>query len=121
MKPKFHKYHAKPCEVNGIKYPSQKEMKRHQELLLLERCGTIKDLQRQVTFRLVPSVIINGRKIPPIRYVADFTYKDLMNIKIDEMGGYKLTVEDSKGMITPVYRIKRHLMKHLFNIDILET
>ena len=111
-KPRKHKYNARPCEVNGVKYRSQKEMKRHQELLLLEKSGKIRDLKREVPFILAPSITINGKKVPALRYVADFTYLNLKG---------ELVVNDAKGYLTPVYRIKRHLMQSTLGISILET
>ncbi len=110
--PKRHKYNAKPCEVNGIKYRSQKEMRRHQELLLMEKAGEITDLKREVPFILAPSVVINGKKVRELRYFVDFTY-------FNRNG--ELKCEDTKGMKTRVYMIKRHLMRHIWDIEVLET
>jgi hypothetical protein len=107
------KYGAKPCEIGGEKYRSQREAARHQQLLLLERAGHIRDLRREVPFPLAPPVVIGSRKRPAIRFFADFTYY--------EAGKPGLVVEDSKGVRTPVYRLKRHLMKAIHGIDILET
>ena len=49
------KYRSKKVEFNGIVYDSKKEMKRHCELLQLEKAGAITDLQRQVKFILIPT------------------------------------------------------------------
>lgn len=108
------KYRNRKTEVNGQLFDSQAEARRYLALRLLEQDGRISNLRRQVAFQLVPSVRILGsrRATPAIRYIADFAYDD-------EQG--RPIVEDVKGMLTPVYRIKRHLMKHLYNIDILET
>jgi hypothetical protein len=112
-KPRKHKYNAKPCEVNGIKYRSQKEMKRHQDLLLMERAGEIADLKREVKFEIAPPLKLDEKiTTKPIVYIADFTY-------LDKQG--KLITEDTKGFRTPVYRLKKRLMKLFLNIDILET
>lgn len=107
------KYRNKPCSVGAEKYRSQKEMRRHQELLLLQRAGKIGGLQREVAFELAPSVMINGRKRPPLRYIADFVYV------VTPMSTH--TVEDCKGVRTTAYNIKRHLMKSVCGVDILET
>ena len=93
------------------KYASGAEAKRAAELKLMERAGVISDLREQVAYTLAASVIIQGRKRPPMRYFADFVY----------MQDGQEVVEDKKGMLTPVYKLKRHLMKSLYNIDILET
>ena len=101
------KYRA--IRTNG--YASKKEAKRAQELQILLFAGKISELIEQVPFELAPSVIVQGRKRPPIRYICDFTYVQ---------DGVRI-YEDVKGMRTPVYNLKRHLMKHLYAIDILET
>ena len=110
-KPRKHKYNAKPCEVNGIKYRSQKEMRRHQELLLMEKAGEITDLKREVPFILEPSVVINGKKVRELKYFVDFMYHDKNGSPI---------FEDCKGYRTPVYKLKHHMMKSR-GYDILET
>lgn len=81
------------------------------ELSLLERSGRIQSLREQVVYVIVPSCVVQGRKRPPIRYIADFVY----------IQDGKEVVEDCKGMRTDVYRIKRHIMKALLGIDIFET
>jgi hypothetical protein len=78
---------------------------------MLGKAKKITDLQLQVKYELAPSVVIQGRKRPPIRYVADFVY----------MQDGKRVVEDVKGMLTPVYKLKRHLMATVHGIEILET
>ena len=108
---KNNKYKNKPTLVDGIRFSSAKEAARYAVLKLLERGKVISDLQLQVSFELAPSVIVAGRKRPPLRYICDFTYF--------EAG--KLVVEDVKGVLTDVYIIKRHLLKCVHNIDILET
>lgn len=99
--------------VDGIPFDSRAEARRFRALVAMEQAGFITNLRRQVKFELVPSVRLFGSKraTPALRYIADFVY---------ERDG-KTVVEDVKGVLTPVYKIKRHLMKYVFNIDILET
>ena len=52
-----------------------------------------------------------GRRRPAVKYKADFRYI--------EKG--ETVVEDVKGMRTPVYNLKRHLMKAVHGIEIRET
>lgn len=47
---------------------------------------------------------------PPLRYVADFVWEE----------GGKTVVADVKGVAVDVYKVKRHLMKAVHGIDILE-
>ena len=49
-----------------------------------------------------------------MRYKADFTYFD------DRQGG-EFVVEGVKGFRTEGYKIKRHLMKAVHGIEVLET
>ena len=107
------KYRA--VRTNG--YASKKEAARAAELKLLERAGLIAELKEQVVFILAPSVVIQGRKRPALRYVADFEYMDKRKPMNEQ-----LTIEDVKGApLTPVYRIKRHLMMSVHGIEIYET
>jgi hypothetical protein len=103
-------------KTNG--YSSKRESKRAEELKLLERAGAITELREQVVFELAPSVVVQGRKRPPLRYIADFVY---FSPDIDKRGLWNRVVEDVKGVKTNVYIIKRHLMKSVHGIDILET
>lgn len=108
----MNKYHAKKVTANGIVFDSKKEAKRYQELLLLERAGQINHLERQVKFELVPSQKINGKVVErAVTYKADFTYY--------ENGNY--VVEDTKGIKTKDYIIKRKLMLSVFGIQIKEV
>lgn len=104
------KYRNKKCEYNGEKFDSQRELNRYLELRLLERAGKISELKRQAPYVLAPAVRIGGRGRPALRYYADFVYIE----------DGKEIVEDTKGRITEGYRIKRHLMKAVHNIDIVE-
>lgn len=105
------KYNNIKTIVDNIKFDSKREGNRYHELKLLERGKVISHLLLQVPFELAPSVIVAGRKKPTLKYIADFVY----------MQDGKAIIEDVKGKLTDVYIIKRHLMKHLYNIDILET
>lgn len=106
------KYNNKRVTVGEETFDSQREMERYHHLLIMQRAGLIQQLERQVVFILSPSVVINGRKSPPLKYVADFTYV--------EKGATVKTVEDVKGVITKEYRIKRHLMAAM-GLQIKET
>jgi hypothetical protein len=110
------KYGNVKVEVDGIKHDSTKEAGRWGELRQLERAGAIHDLKRQVSFVLAPAVRLAGevKKKPAIRYFADFTY----------MRDGQLVVEDAKSKPTrklAAYRMKKHLMKTVLNLDITEV
>jgi len=99
------KYNAIQTTVDGVTFDSGKEANRYLELKLLQRAGEISDLKLQVPYEF----IVNGIKV--CKYYADFVYQ--------EKG--KEVVEDTKGKITDVYRIKKKLMKAIYNIEVLET
>lgn len=103
--PSPHKYHATPKMVDGHRFASQAEAKRYTQLRLMERAGGITGLTLQPRFALV----VNGVTI--CHYVADFQYQ--------EHGA--VIIEDVKGMVTPVYTIKKKLMRALLDIEIREV
>lgn len=106
------KYHNKKVTINGETFDSKKEAARWQELLLLQRAGKISHLNRQVTYELIPSQYIDGKCVErAVKYVADFVYKK----------NGRLVVEDTKGMKTPEYVIKRKLMLSVYGIRIKEV
>ena len=107
------KYGNKKTVVDGITFDSKKEATRFAELKLLQRAGEIFDLQRQVPFTLIPKQVRDGKTIErPCVYKADFVYKDKDGTEI---------VEDTKGMKTKEYIIKRKLMLWQFGIVVKEV
>ena len=108
------KYHSKKITVDGETFDSMKEYHRWCELKLLERAGKICDLRRQVKYQLIPSQKIYGKVVEKAcAYVADFVY-------ITPDTGEEV-VEDTKGVRTEAYRIKRKLMLSVWGIRIKET
>lgn len=102
------KYKAQPVFAHGRRFASKAEAGRADELILLERSGEISVLLFQPVFELAPPVVLEGRKKPSLRYVGDFSYIH-RGVRV---------VEDVKGVLTPVFRVKQHLMKHIHGIDI---
>ena len=104
-------------------FDSIKEYRRFRELLLLEVAGEVTGLQRQVKFVLIPAQrepdtigkrggVKRGKLIErECSYKADFVY--------NQYG--KQIVEDTKGVRTPEYKIKRKLMLWVHGIRIHET
>jgi len=112
MRPKT-KYHSTKLEVNGMRFDSKKEYKRWLVLKGLEDEGRISHLARQVTYELIPKQVDEDGKCieRSVKYIADFVYYD---------EGDNLVVEDTKGMRTPDYIIKRKLMLKVHDIRIKE-
>lgn len=107
------KYGAHKTVVDGIKFDSRKEAERYYQLKFLEKQGTIKDLQRQVKFVLIPTQRDkDGKLLERERsYIADFVYT---------MHGERI-VEDTKGFRTAEYKLKKALMLYIHGILIHET
>lgn len=108
--PRRQKYANRRVEIDGQAFDSKAEARYWGVLQLRLKAGEIRNLRRQVPFELAPAVVIGGRKRPPLRYVADFVWEE----------GGKTIVADVKGAVPAAYRIKRHLMKAVHGIDILE-
>jgi hypothetical protein len=107
------KYGNSKATLNGEKFDSRAELARYQVLLKLQHAGGISQLTRQVSFVLAPKAVVGGKLKRSLIYRADFQYRDHAT--------GRMVVEDVKGMLTEAYKIKRHLMKTLHGIDILET
>ncbi len=128
------KYHAKKVTINGITYDSKKEARRHAVLLEMERKGEIQNLERQVKFVLIPAQrepdtigsrggVKKGKVIErEVAYVADFVYEMPVSkaTGIPDFEGWWRVVEDTKGVRTKDYVIKRKLMLWVHGIRISE-
>jgi hypothetical protein len=91
------------CRQNHT-HQSTLESRRCDELQLLERGGLIRDLEHQVRFRLD----VNGHHI--CDYICDWKYYD------NERGCE--IVEDAKGLLTDVCRMKLKLMTAVHGVDV---
>lgn len=120
------KYFNKKCTVGGIVFDSRKEARRYQELLLFKRAGIITNLERQKKYILIPAQYETfprygkkGQELTPGKrliehecsYVADFVYDE----------GGKTVVEDTKGMKTKDYILKRKMLLYFYGIKIKEV
>lgn len=113
------KYGARPTGGHA----SKKEHNRAVQLRLMQRAGLISDLREQVPFELIPAQYGDADPRPKgktkricieraCRYIADFVYTDTAS--------GQTVVEDTKGVLTDVYKIKRKLMLHVHGIRIKE-
>lgn len=108
------KYHSTPAERAGVRFDSQKEARRYDELMTMLRAGIITDLRLQPQFTLQESYVTEtGERIRAIRYTADFSYR---------FGG-KLVVEDVKSAATRTkeYLRNKKFMRSKYGIDIQEV
>jgi hypothetical protein len=119
------KFHNKKVTVEGETFDSKREASRWLELKMLQRAGRISNLERQKKFVLIPAQYEpeitgprggkkKGRLLErEVAYIADFVYWD------EEK--HEFEVEDTKGVRTPEYIIKRKLMLWLKGIKIIEV
>ena len=117
------KYHNRKVTIDGITFDSKKEAYRYKELKLLQKAGEISDLRLQVKYILIPAQhkpdrigkrggIKKGKIIErECSYIADFVYQE----------NGETVVEDTKGMKTKDYIIKRKLMLYIHGIRIREV
>ena len=120
------KYGNKKIIVNGIVFDSKREANRYCELLLLQRARKIKNLELQKEYELIPAQFESyarygkkGQRLKDgqrcieqgVKYKADFVYTQ----------NGKIIVEDTKGMRTKDYIIKRKLMLWRHGVKIREV
>lgn len=110
----MNKYGARKTEVDGIVFDSKKEATRWCELRLLERAGEISNLSRQTVFGLIPAQRDEKGKVieKAVKYIADFTY-------FEKNGEF--VVEDTKGVRTKEYIIKRKMLLYFHGLRIKEV
>lgn len=113
FKKRSHKYKANGrwIEVDFIPvfFDSAAEADRYEQLKEMAEAGTIDQLEVHPTWPCT----VNGKHV--CFYEADFRYR----IKPGQFG-QRVLVEDVKGMITDLYRVKRALVHALHPIEILE-
>ena len=109
------KFNNKKVTIPGRTFDSRKEYNRYCELLLLERGGYISDLKLQVKYVLIPAQKDERGKVleRECSYIADFVYFD--------QKAQRTVVEDTKGVKTKDYIIKRKLMLERYGIRIREV
>lgn len=107
---KYNVSHPSERTRDGILFASKAEMRRYQELRLLEKAGKIKDLICQPKFELVPAFTLLKKQYHAMYYYGDFQYYDCEK--------KKKIVEDVKGVETDVFKMKEKLMAYRHHIEI---
>lgn len=123
------KFHAKKVIFNGITFDSKKECERYKELKILEDNKTIKNLELQKKFILIPKQTkeieettktgkVKNKTITlerEVSYVADFYYIDKYgNEIVEDVKGCKF------GAAYNIFVLKRKMMLYFYNIQIKE-
>lgn len=115
---KYHNTKAERVTPSGaiLRFDSQKEARRYDQLTALAKAGQIQDLRLQVDFTLQEAYTdMEGRRVRAIRYRADFTYR--------HPATGVLVVEDVKSPATrtSAYLMKKKMLKDKFGLDITEV
>ena len=97
----------------GHKFHSKKEVGYYQHLQGLKAVGEVKKIEKQVRYKLA----VNKALI--CTYVLDFkvTYKD----RIEYVDVKPWDKKTGKFMLTPIYQIKKKLMKAIHGINLIEV
>jgi len=98
----WHKFHAKPTEVDGIRFASKKEARYYEQLLIARKSGELLFFLRQVPFHLPGGV----------RFVVDFA-------EFWKSGEVRFV--DTKGFKTESYRAKKRMVEALYPMTIMES
>jgi len=98
------KYRNKPVTIDGIWFQSTLEGKRYTQLKWLQKAEVVTSFKMQVPFPCT----VNGILI--YTYKADF---------VVQWPDGRVTVEDTKGVETPMFRLAKKLVKACHNIDIV--
>jgi hypothetical protein len=105
------KYRNRPFrDAQGIYWHSRKEHRHWLVLRAAEAAGLVRDLRRQVRYRLT----VNGVEVGS--YVADFVFFDPETDRV--------VVQDTKSPATrklPLYRLKRNLMRAVWGLAVEEV
>ena len=92
------KYYARKVEYDGIVFDSKLEGARYKILKAMEDQGEISDLEVQIPYECV----VEGKRV--CKYISDFRYRC----------GEDEIVEDTKGVITAVFSLKKKLVEALY-------
>ena len=101
----YNKYKNKKTMVDGIKFDSEMESHYYIYLKQLKEIGEVVDFVLQPTYLLQEGFNLNGKRIRPITYKADFKviYKD----------GHEEVI-DVKGKLTEEFKIKRKMLLYRY-------
>lgn len=123
MRATAQKYGNKRVEIDGIKFDSAFEGKVYLRLKSLQERGRISGLELQPSWVIIPKITERFTKHLKTKdkecervvqsashYVADFAF---------DYNGQRI-VADAKGLPTPVYKLKKRLMRYVHGIDVIE-
>lgn len=112
MKQIIQKYRNKKTKIQGITFDSKLEANVYLKILELQKSYDFK-FELQPKYVLLEKFRFNGKAVREISYVADFL------IYVDNAKEYTEYVIDTKGIETPVFKMKRKMFQKKFNQDII--
>jgi len=103
------KYNNTKVQVNGVTYDSKLEYEYACYLSEQQKQGLIKSFDMQVPFILLEGYELAGRKVRPIKLIADFViyYKD-----------GTVEVHDTKGFVKSLDVIKKKMFESKFKCEL---
>lgn len=96
--------------IDGIQFDSGMEAKFYVHLLEEICDGIVDSFSMQQPFQLQPSFSLNGKRIAPIRYIADFV--------VSYTNGDMIVI-DVKGRETPDFKLKKKLFEYKFRMPLV--
>lgn len=125
------KFGAKSVTVDGLRFDSKREASRYAVLKVRMQAGDIRRLRCQPRYALCPLIIEHGdvrdintgsnspRRCPVSEYVADFEYEESDR----GYGGisWRLVIEDTKGVRTDIYKLKKRWFETQYGIAVVEV
>jgi len=99
----YSKYRAIRTSMNGRMFDSKAEAHRFGELMCLAKTGVVSRVTCQPSFDLV----VNDEKVGVYRADFEVVWPD-----------GEVHIEDVKGCVTPVFRLKAKLFRALYGFDI---
>ena len=101
----YNKYKNKKTIIDGFKFDSEMESHYYLYLKQLKEIGEVVDFVLQPSYLLQEGFDLNGKRIRPITYKADFKviYKD----------GHEEVI-DVKGKLTEEFKIKRKMLLYRY-------
>jgi hypothetical protein len=103
------KYHNRKTMVDNVLFSSLKEANRYKQLKLRLYANEIRNLVCQPCFPLVVNGVLIGK------YYGDFSYEEVSN------DAFVLEDVKSEATRTQLYRLKKKLVKAIYNIEIREV
>jgi hypothetical protein len=113
---KYHVADKADRTADGIVFASKKEMNRYLELRMLQKVGAVAFFLRQVPFHLPGKT----------KYLADFLVVwNQFRFGLNNPMHYpwwkeRMSIEDTKGCRTEVYRLKKRQVEELYPVKIRE-